>query len=88
MKEIKDDMFLDWKNQYYENYYKHLPKAIYRINVTLIKSPVSFFTEREQKFSQFIWKHKRPWVTKAILRKKDGTGGIKLPDFSSMYLNI
>ena len=28
MKEIKDDMFLDWKNQYYENYYKHLPKAI------------------------------------------------------------
>ena len=88
MKEIKDDMFLDWKNQYYENYYKHLPKAIYRINVTLIKSPVSFFTEREQKISQFIWKHKRPWVTKAILRKKDGTGGIKLPDFSSMYLNI
>ena len=60
MKEIKDDMFLDWKNQYYENYYKHLPKAIYRINVTLIKSPVSFFTEREQKISQFIWKHKRP----------------------------
>ena len=44
MKEIKDNMFLDWKNQYYENYYTHLPKAIYRINVTLIKSPVSFFT--------------------------------------------
>ena len=60
MKEIKDDMFLDWKNQYYENYYKHLPKAIYRVSVTLIKSRMAFFTEREQKISQFIWKHKRP----------------------------
>ena len=37
MKEIKDDMFLDWKNQYYENYYKHLPKAIYRVNMIPIK---------------------------------------------------
>ena len=88
MKEIKDDMILDWKNQYYENYYQHLPKAIYRVNVTLIKLPMAFFTEREQNISQFIWKHRRLQITKAILRKKDGAGGINLPDFSSMYVNI
>ena len=33
---------------------------IYRFIVILIKFPVAFFTELEQKISQFIWKHKRP----------------------------
>ena len=29
-----------------------------------------FFTELKQKNSQFVWKHKRPRTTKAVLRKK------------------
>ena len=63
-------MFLGRKNQYCENDYT--TKCNLQIkNAIPIKLQMTFFTELEQKNSQFIWKHR--------------AGGINLPDFRLHY---
>ena len=47
-----------------------LPNVIYRFSVIPIKLPMAFFTELEQKISQFIWKHKTPNSQSSLKKEK------------------
>nr|KAF6441228.1 hypothetical protein HJG63_012371 [Rousettus aegyptiacus] len=62
-----------------------LPKALNRFNEILIKITSAFSKEIEQKVIRLVWKHKRPQISKTILRKKNESRGITLPNFKLYY---
>ena len=80
MKEIKDntnrwrDISCFWVGRINTVKMAILPDTIYRLNWIPIKLPMAFFTELEQKLSQFMWKHKRPQIARAVLTKENGAG--------------
>ena len=88
MKEIKDDINrwrdipCSWVGRINIVKMTVLPNTIYRFNVIPIKSPTAFFTELGQKKKS----HNSCGNTKDLkwprqsLRKKNGAGGISLPD--------
>ena len=70
----KYTMFMDQKNQYSGNEYTTQNNL--QIQCKPYQETNGIFTELEQIISQLVWKYKKPRIAKAILRKKNGTGGI------------
>ena len=76
MKEIKDDTNR-WRAIPYSrigriNIVKMTTQSNLQIQCNPYQTTNAFFTKLEQKLSQFVWKHKRSRIVKAILRKKNG----------------
>ena len=61
-------MFLDWKNQCEIDC---TTQGNLQIQCNPYQITMTFFTELQQKDLKFVSKHKRSWVIKAILRRKN-----------------
>ena len=61
-----------------------LLKVIYRYNAIPVKLPIAFFTELEQKKFTICMEIQKTLNTQGNL-KKNGAGGIRLPDFRLYY---
>ena len=58
-----------------------LPQAIYEFNAI----PIKWHFSQNQNKIKFVWKHERPRIEKAIVKKKNGAEEIMLPDIRLYY---
>ena len=81
-------LFTDWKNHYSENEYTTQSNQWIQCNPYQSTNGVFQRTRTmcmDIQISQCVWKFKKPRMAKATLRKKNGTGGINLPEFRVYY---
>ena len=74
---------MDQNNLYSEN------ECITQSNLYIQCNPYQvtkgIFQRTGTKISKFVWKYKKTQIAKVILRKKNGSGRINLPDFRLYY---
>ena len=79
-------VLMDLKNYYIANM-SILSNTIYRFNTipTPPKNNNNIFHRIRVMIPEFVWNQKRPWIVKAILRKKNKAEGIMCSDFKLSY---
>ena len=74
---------MDWNGLYCQNDYT--TQGNLQIQYNPYQLPVAIFTKLEQKNVKICMETQRPQIAKAILRNKNGAGGIRILDFRQYY---